>query len=194
MPIGPEPNDWWSATAAEFLAVPEFQDRRWVHVQKVGAKAELIAPALGDEDELLVADAWLHDIGYSRLLARTMFHPIDGAEELLRRGVEPRLAALVAHHSGAALEATLRDLDVDMRQFTDEEGPVRDALWTCDMTTSPVGRPVSFNERLMEIKQRYGEEHTVPRAIEAAGDEIRACICRTRERAHAAGIAIDLEV
>ena len=182
---------WWQQMAAAFLDVPEFRDRRWRHVQAVGAKAERLAPAVGRHAALLVASCWLHDIGYSATIRRSGFHPIDGAEELLRRGLDPRLAALVAHHSGAAVEANLRDLSADMDRFSDEQGAVRDALWTCDMTTSPVGEAVDFEERLAEIKRRYGAGHTVPRAIEASGDEIRACIRRTRERALAVGLEVD---
>lgn len=181
----------WRALAAEYLSVPEFQDRRWRHVNAVGLKAQLLAPALDEDGELLVAAAWLHDVGYAPAIARTQFHPIDGADELLRRGLPQRLASLVAHHSGAAWEAPLRGLTSEMNRYADEALPVRDALWTCDMTTSPVGQPVDFGERLREIKERYGPGHTVPLAIEAAGDEIRACIRRTRERARAAGIDVD---
>lgn len=190
-PVPTEPDVWWRSLAAELLDLPEFRTSRWRHVQAVGHKAELLAPALGCDGETLVAVAWLHDIGYSPAVVRCGFHPIDGADELLRRGVSERLAALVANHSGAALEAPMRGLADDMSRFRDEKGPIRDALWTCDMTTSPVGAPVDFEERLREIKERYGPGHTVPRAIEAAGDEIRACIRRTRERARAAGIEAD---
>lgn len=182
---------WWRSLAAEMLDRPEFRSARWRHVQAVGRKAEQLAPAFGDDARVVICAAWLHDIGYSPDLIRCGFHPIDGADELLRRGLSERLAGLVAHHSGAALEAPLRGLADEMRRFLDEQGPVRDALWACDMTTSPVGEPVDFEERLREIKERYGPDHTVPRAIEAAGDEIRACIRRTRERARAAGIEVD---
>ena len=182
----------WRDLAAQFLDTPEFRDRRWRHVQAVGAKAERLAPCVGADATLLIASAWLHDVGYSSRIQRTAFHPIDGADELLRRGLPPRLASLVANHSGAAIEAVLRGLDLDMKRFPDEKGPVRDALWTCDMTTSPVGEPVDFETRLLEIQQRYGAGHTVPRAITAAGDEIRGCIRRTRERAAAIGIELDL--
>jgi HD superfamily phosphodiesterase len=39
--------------------------RRWGHVQAVAAKAESLRPAAGDEADLLVMAAWLHDIGYA---------------------------------------------------------------------------------------------------------------------------------
>lgn len=182
---------WWRSIAAEFLDTPDFRDRRWVHVQQVGAKAELLAPAFGPEGETLKAAAWLHDIGYAPEIATSGFHPLDGADELARRGAPPRVAALVANHSGASVEARLRGLGEELRRYVDDQSPIRDALWTCDMTTSPVGEPIDFEDRLAEIKQRYGAGHTVPRAIEAAGDEIRACIRRTRDRARAAGIEVD---
>jgi putative nucleotidyltransferase with HDIG domain len=182
---------WARTTAATFLDVPEFRERRWRHVQAVGAKADLLAPAFEADGSLLAASAWLHDIGYAQVLQKTGFHPIDGARCLDQQGAPARLSALVANHSGAALEADLRGLREEMARYPDDADAVRDALWTCDMTTSPVGEPVDFEERLREITERYGPEHTVPRAIAAAGDEIRAAIRRTRARAKAYGIEVD---
>jgi len=182
---------WARETAARWLDVPDFRDRRWLHVQAVGAKAELLAPAFAEDGPLLAASAWLHDIGYAPQLQETGFHPIDGARELDRKGVEPRLSRLVANHSGACVEARLRGLVSEMAVYPDDASAVRDALWTCDMTTSPVGEPVDFEDRLSEIKARYGVEHTVPRAIDEAGSEIRAAIRRTRHRAVEHGINVD---
>jgi putative nucleotidyltransferase with HDIG domain len=162
--------------------------RRWRHVQAVGAKAESLGPAFGDEAELLTMAAWLHDIGYARSLQDTGFHPLDGARYLRRLGVEVRLCSLVANHSGALAEADLRGLTDEMADFPDEGSEVRDAVWYCDMTTSPVGKPTVFNDRLAEIRNRYGSDHTVPRGIEAVADEIRAAVWRTEMRASRAGI------
>jgi hypothetical protein len=184
-------SDGWPELAARYLDLPDWRQHRWPHVKAVGAKAEMLAAAFGHDGAVLVASAWLHDIGYSECVVESGFHPLDGADELIRRGVSARIAALVANHSGAALEATLRGLSQAMARYPDDASAVRDALWTCDMTTSPIGEPVDFGERLREIKERYPSEHTLPRAIEAAGDEIRACIRRTRERARAAGIDVD---
>ncbi|MFD6223383.1 HD domain-containing protein [Nocardia asteroides] len=39
-----------------------------------------------DDPEMLVAAAWLHDIGYGADLATTGFHPVDGAEFLRAQG------------------------------------------------------------------------------------------------------------
>jgi HD domain len=175
--------------AARWLDVPQFRDRRWRHVQAVGAKAERLAPAYGADGQLLVCAAWLHDIGYAPGLQVRGFHPLDGARHLLETGsARQRLAGLVANHSGAAVEAELRGLSAEMSAFPDEASGARDALWACDMTTSPTGEPVGFDDRLAEIIQRYGPEHTVPQAIGAASGEIRAAIQRTRQQAAAHGL------
>jgi hypothetical protein len=162
--------------------------RRWGHVQAVGAKAEALGPAFGDEAELLAMAAWLHDIGYVRSLQDTGFHPLDGARYLRRLGVGDRLCSLVANHSGALAEACFRGLADEMADFPDDCSDVRDAVWYCDMTTSPVGTPMVFNDRLAEIRSRYGPDHTVPKGIAAAANEIRAAVRRTERRASRADI------
>jgi hypothetical protein len=141
---------------------------------------------VGRDGDLLVMAAWLHDIGYAPELQRSSFHPLDGAWYLRKVGASLRLCGLVANHSGAAVEARLRDVASDLAEFPDERSLARDALWCCDMTTSPVGEPVSFSVRLEEIRERYGADHTVPRAIAAAADEIRAAIDRVDRAAQLA--------
>ena len=74
---------WAPALAARCLDVPEFRNTRWRHVQAVAGKADQLAPAYGPDGWLLVASAWLHDIGYAWRIART------GAAELLE-SVEPQ--------------------------------------------------------------------------------------------------------
>jgi hypothetical protein len=182
---------WARATAARYLDAPEFQDRRWRHVQAAGAKAETIAGAFGSDGELLSASVWVHDIGYAKELQQTGFHPLDGGRCLDSLGADRRLSSLVANHSGAALEAELRGLVAEMQPFPDDADAVRDALWAVDMTTSPVGEPVDFGTRLREITERYGPDHTVPRAISASADEIRAAIRRTVARTRAVGIEVE---
>jgi predicted hydrolase (HD superfamily) len=178
---------WAQETAKNFLNERRFAPARWPHVQAMGAKAASLAPALGQDGPILIAAAWLHDIGYSAQLASTGFHPLDGARWLRDQG-QKRLAGLVAHHSRAAREAELRGLSAELAEFVDERTPVRDALWACDMTTSPVGEPVTFDERMAEIEQRYGPEHTVTRSIADSTEEIRRAIDATALLARQAGI------
>src|SRR6185503_17372573 len=84
---------------------------RWSHTMAVAARAAQLAPTVAGRDrDLLVAAAWLHDIGYSEAAAVTGFHPLDGARLLDRDGWPHRIAWLVAHHSGAVFVARARGM------------------------------------------------------------------------------------
>lgn len=163
--------------------------RRWAHVQSVAAEAERIAPAYGRDGVVLVAGAMLHDVGYAPELVDIGFHPIDGARHLRRLGVEERLCALVARHSCALQEASLRGLSVELADFADEASPLRDALWYCDAVTGPDGVRVTPEERWAEVEQRYGPEHLVTRFVREARPELMGAVERTRERLAAAGVS-----
>jgi putative nucleotidyltransferase with HDIG domain len=141
---------WARELAAVRMAEP--LPRRWAHVQAVAAKAEGLRPILGEDADLLVIAAWLHDVGYAPDVHDTGFHPLDGARYLRSLDVDLRVCGLVANHSGAKYEAELRDLADEQSEFPDEESLARDGLWYCDMTTSPVGLPVTFDHRLAEIR------------------------------------------
>jgi predicted hydrolase (HD superfamily) len=182
---------WARTIAAHFLDVPGLRDRRWRHVQAVAAKAERIATALGPDGSLLVAGAWLHDIGYSPALADSGFHPLDAADFLRSAGVDGPLAPLVAHHTGAIYEAAERGLSRELARYPDEVDAVRDALWACDLTTGPDGQPVTLAQRLAEITARYGPNHLVTRAITAAGPELDAAVQRTQQRLDLAGTSLE---
>lgn len=163
--------------------------QRWAHVQGVADRAAVAAPLFGDmAGQVLVAAGVLHDVGYSPLIARTGFHPLDGARHLRELQADGRLVALVAHHSCAYREAELRGLSAELTEWVDEETPLRDALWWADMTTSPDGVVVSFDERLKEIQDRYGPEDLVTFFIRQAEPELRGAVERTEERLRAAGI------
>jgi hypothetical protein len=108
-------------------------------------------------------------------------HPLDGARFLAGAGASRRLVGLVAHHSCAALEADLRGLVAELTEFDDEDGVVRDALWYCDITTSPDGEPVDVAERIAEIKHRYGPDHLVTRFISLATPDLLAAVDRTEQ-------------
>jgi hypothetical protein len=158
------------------LALP----RRWRHVQAVAAQAERLSWLPGVSGELLVAAAWLHDIGYAPRLASTGFHPLDGARFLRNRGAGDRLASLVAHHSCAVYEARVRGLgEVLLAEFEREDSPTYDALVFCDLTTGPDGEPLTYQARMEEIERRYGPVHEVTRALEVARADLAGCCERT---------------
>lgn len=156
--------------------------RRWAHVQGVARQARTLRAIAGQDYELLEAAAILHDVGYAPDLATTGFHPLDGARYLASIGAPERLVHLVAHHSYAAREALLRGLSAELSAFDDERGTIRDALWYCDLTTSPAGLQVDPRSRMEEIRSRYGPDHLVTRFITDAADELLGAVERTLER------------
>ncbi|MFG1801017.1 HD domain-containing protein [Micromonospora carbonacea] len=155
--------------------------QRWTHVQAVAKKAERVSAVLGVEDRaILVAAAWLHDVGYAPDLVSSGLHALDGALWLRRVEVDDRVVALVAHHSCATFEAQERGLAGELiANFSDEESPVRDLLWYVDMTTGPDGRDMDVRERLDEVRKRYGPEHVVTRFWARAEPTLLAAVERS---------------
>lgn len=156
--------------------------RRWSHVQGVARQAQTLREIAGADADALEAAAILHDVGYAPDLVDTGFHPIDGATYLAKIGAPDRIIHLVAHHSYAIYEAELRGLTDEMADFHDERGLIRDALWYCDLTTSPDGDTVDAEDRIAEIKQRYGPGHLVTQFITGATPELLAAVERTKIR------------
>ncbi|WP_040776044.1 HD domain-containing protein [Nocardia pneumoniae] len=156
----------WAAQLAQDNLVG--MSRRWRHVQGVARRAQQAVDVVDDSD-LLLAAAWLHDIGYAPSIRRTGFHPVDGAEFLRREGVPERLCALVAHHSCARVEANYRKIEID---WPDEQTALRDALWWADMTTTPTGETTDVLSRIAEVRERYGPDHVVSRSLAEAAPEL----------------------
>jgi len=158
-------------------------------VRAVAETASRVGLRLLDESDraVLVAAAYLHDIGYAPSLNRLGFHALDGANYLRDQGHE-RLASLVAYHSAARLEAEERGLAEELATFEFEAGPVMDALDFADMTTGPSGEAVTFDDRVEEIRSRYPADDPVHRAIARARPVLRSAVDRTRERLRNAGV------
>lgn len=152
--------------------------RRWAHCQGVARQAGAIGPTLGQDAELVVSAAWLHDIGYATPLVDSGFHPLDGARYLRDHRLGGRaLWTLVAHHTCAQIEADERGLG----EVLAAEFPIGDvhpsavaALTYCDMTTGPDGQPVDVEQRIAEILTRYPPDDVVHRSIARAAPSLRA--------------------
>lgn len=172
---------WAQQLAGDLLG--EALPRRWSHSQGVGRKAESISRVLGDDADLLACAAWLHDIGYAPKLVDTGLHALDGARYL--RDVEhadPRLCALVAHHSCAHIEARNRGLGDELAaEFEPVGGLLTDALTYCDMTTTPVGESTDVDARLAEILSRYGPGDVVTESIAEAAPHIKGSVRRIEQ-------------
>lgn len=167
--------------AAALLGGDSNRFRHVVGVATAAAHAAVVVPA--DDSELLVAAAWLHDIGYAPALMETGFHPLDGARHLRRTGAPDRLCCLVAQHTASQIEAEERGLlSVLMQEFPPEESATADALTFADMTTGPAGRPVSAVERLGEILVRYPPDHVVHESITRATPALMATVARVEAR------------
>ena len=166
-------------------------DSRWRHSEGVAARAAGTAGAVAEADRpLLVAAAWLHDIGYAEPLRRSTFHPLDGAWHLQETSWGRTVAGLVAHHSGARFVAAVRGLDAQLGAFDETRygsGPLPDALTYADQTTSPDGEPIDVESRLADTLRRHGPDSPSARAHEQRGPMIRAAVRRTEERLRSAG-------
>ncbi|MGE6749564.1 HD domain-containing protein [Streptomyces niveus] len=174
--------EWAFPIAEGLLADP--LPRRWAHSQGVAERACLLAPILGTDADLMEAAAVLHDIGYAPDLAKTGFHPLDGARYL--RDVEhadERLVRLVAHHSCAWMEAEARGMRDELEaEFPREVPHLADALCYCDMSTTPDGTPTNPVDRVNEIVSRYGDSSLIGTFIRRAEPEILSATARVLER------------
>lgn len=161
---------------------------RLAHVQGVGARARWVSAAFDEPDRTdLIAAAYLHDIGYAPALRVTGAHQLDGARYVRACGHE-RLAGLVAHHSAARFEVRRRGLGHELREFPREDSVVADALIYCDFTTGPSGEPVSFTERIIEVRSRYNPKSIEIAALEQSEPHLSAAVARTEHRLHRLGL------
>jgi hypothetical protein len=167
---------WAEAIARRLLEEP--LPRRWAHTQGVAATAQTLSGILVDDAALLIAAAWLHEIGYSPALVVTGFHPLDGARYLRDTGhADELLCRLVAHHSCAINGAA--DLASNLlSEFPPPPGHLADALTYCDMTTGPDGQNMPVDQRIAEILARYGPGHLVSRAITTSAPHLTAAVSR----------------
>ncbi|TDX04008.1 HD domain-containing protein [Kribbella sp. VKM Ac-2566] len=157
--------------------------RRWAHTQGVAARARDLAPILGDRSELIEAAAFLHDIGYSSVVRSTGFHPLDGARYLRDvLGADSMICQLVAHHTGALIEADERGIDRLALEFPLPDQSLLEALTYCDLTAAADGCQVDVEERLEEILNRYPREHVVHRSIVRSRPALRSAVQNVQRR------------
>src|ERR1700687_4768665 len=117
--------EWTAKQAGTFLAP---LGNRWLHTLGVVERAHEVGRILNEEDRvLLIAAAYLHDIGYAPSLKVTGFHPIDGAYYLLSQRQE-RLASIIAYHFESQYEAQLRGLAMELSKIPRDSSAVANAL------------------------------------------------------------------
>ncbi len=164
-------------------------DGRWQHTEGVARRAAEASPAVPEADRpVLLAAAWLHDIGYAAPLQRSGFHPLDGACYLRDHSWPEPLAGLVAHHSAARFVAAVRGLAADLEAFPADRyasGPVADALTYADQTTGPTGERMDVEDRLAGMLRRHGPDSPNARVHDQRAPAIRAAVDRTERVLHA---------
>ncbi|MGY1731527.1 HDIG domain-containing metalloprotein [Geodermatophilus sp. SYSU D01045] len=179
---------WLLVEAAQRLAARLLgaSGPRWRHEQAVARRAEEAAVTVAADDRpLLLAAAWLHDIGYAPEVRRTGFHPLDGALYLRERGWHPVVVGLVAHHSGARFVAAERGLGEVLRDLGTgryASGPLADALTFADQTTAADGRTVDVDHRFADVLRRHGPDSATARAHPRRAPAVRAAVARTERR------------
>jgi putative nucleotidyltransferase with HDIG domain len=142
---------------------------RWRHTAGVARRAAELARSLPVDGEVLVAAAWLHDIGYAEATRSTGFHPLDGAMYLTERRWPVRIVGLVAQHSGAEFVAAARGLADALAAYPDDGGLLSDALTYADQTVGPSGERMTPEQRRREMLRRRG-----PKSWNARVDGVRA--------------------
>ena len=181
--------------AGELLQQLDDGGRRWQHTRAVAARAAEALPLLPPEQgPLLLAAAWLHDVGYSPRVARSGFHPVDGAAYVRVHLPTRAVAGLIAQHSGARFLADARGLNHLMHPFARREywtGVLPDALTWADQTTGPDGRPVTVEERLAEMLDRHGPDSPNARANVRRAPQVIAAVRATEARLAASGSYAD---
>jgi hypothetical protein len=168
------------ATATDLLTANPARLRHTAGV--VGRALEAALTVDRADRSLLLAAAWLHDIGYAVDLQQTGFHPLDGARHLEQAGWPTRVCGLVAFHSGARFIASELGLLDELLHFFHEKGPVEDALTYADQTTSATGEPITFDERVQEMLRRHGPDSPNARVHAQREPDLRAAVQRVQNR------------
>jgi hypothetical protein len=153
------------------------------HSAAVAARAASLRGVVADsEGELLVAAAWVHDIGYATALRDTGFHPLDGGRFLRSIGGEPLLCNLVAHHSGSRFVAAMNGQHAALARFDFTEDPLSDALTVADQTVGQNGMPFSVEDRMRDMLERHGPDSPNARAHPRRRAYIRSALQRVTSR------------
>jgi hypothetical protein len=172
----------WNVAEARRLSAERLSSlgSRWAHVQTVGVLAESLDARL--VEDVVVAAAWLHDVGYDPTLRVSGFHSLDGAWFLRDLGAPDALVALVARHTGAEFEAAERGLLEDLDALPMPDPEALDVLTLIDLVVGPDGELTMPADRISEIGSRYAGKDPVHRAVSRSSPELLAAAARARAR------------
>lgn len=167
-----DPTSWLTWLAEAFRSTPD----RFHHVHAVWQRAvdlrnlemPWMEPAMSHRLELA---ALLHDVGRALDPDNTEPHGFVGARFLDALGLDD-IAPLVAHHSGARLEAAERNM-AERDRWISGDRDLLAVLTFLDRTTSPTGDRVSLAQRRDDIAGRYGNGSMQARVFDSTLPELR---------------------
>jgi HD superfamily phosphodiesterase len=167
-----EATSWLTWLADAFDSTPH----RYRHLHTVwqravklrGLELAWLEPAMSDRLELA---ALLHDVGKALDPDNTEPHGFVGARLLDSLGLHD-IAPLVAHHSGARLEAEAWGMSDQDRRRNDEPDLLA-VLTFLDHTTSANGEVVTLAQRRRDIAARHGEGSIQTQIFDATMPEVR---------------------
>lgn len=141
----------------------------------MAAQIDLVVDLVEPEWRNAAKDAaWLHDVGYSKQLALTGFHPLDGARWLRDHDWPPETCRLVAWHTEPLEEARRYGLDTELiAEFGRPAHRAAAAIAWADLTTSPNGERWDADKRLADILCRYPPGSIVHEATRASLPALR---------------------
>lgn len=165
--------------------------RRLRHCKAAGRQAASVARRIPDglDGEAVTAAALLHDIGYLGDLARTGFHPMDGALYLAANDWPEQVVRLVAHHSHASLVAPYHGVQAHLALIPPLDGLEADVLTYADLTAGLDGRGSTVEDRIADMRVRHASRQHVPVEVREQRYELLLASAE-RVEAAVAGVAL----
>lgn len=128
---------------------------RYKHTISVSLLMKDKASEIGLDPNIAQCIGMLHDIGYTDRIKTSGFHALDGYNHLLK--IDKTAAERIALHTSTPEEAALRNIAIPKIK----QDLYAVLLSYADARVMGNGKVVSFDERLQDIINRYGEEHVV---------------------------------
>lgn len=165
--------------------------RRLRHCRAAGRQAAWVARRIPErlDGEAVAAAALLHDIGYADALARTGFHPLDGALHLAALDWPDDVVRLVAHHSHARLVAPYHGVGAHLELVPPVAGLAADVLTYADLTAGIDGRGSTVADRIADMRVRHAKRTHIPKRVREQRYELLAASAGAVEAA-LAGVAL----